>query len=132
MKNMNFGTIVLKYNLIAVGIFVVLGAIASITKNDSLSEISMYASFSVLVPYLVYSFTFFLVSAKYPAIAFGFMFAAIGVKFVLTGICFGYSITQLPQESLFAFTMLCLGTMFLPYISQIFIRDTVQNKVIAS
>ncbi len=85
----------IKENFLAV-LFIGAFYIYALTVNDPhMVDISFYLILTFVLASVLSTPIFFAIPAKYTSIAFGFMFASIGVKFLITSIFFGLGLTKI-------------------------------------
>ena len=66
--------------------------------NEHLLEMAGFLFLATFVSTVLSTSLFFMVPAKYAAVAFGFMFAAIGIKFLLSSIFFGIGLVHVHED----------------------------------
>jgi hypothetical protein len=68
--------------------------------NEHLLEMAGFLFLATVVSAVLSTSLFFMVPAKYAAVAFGFMFAAVGLKFLLSSVFFGIGLVHVHDDYL--------------------------------
>lgn len=115
---------ILKENILAMAFLFCFALYGFHVENEEIIKISYQLTSIGLIISIVSMSIFFMVPAKYTSAAFMFMFLAVGVKFVLASVLFGYGLYHTPSEFISTYVLSGLFVLFLYKISLfLFVND---------
>lgn len=97
------------------------------TEDNGVLTMSFHLSMAGIISSFVSTTIFFMIPARYATIAFGAMFAAIGIKFIIFSGFFGYGLYNTSQELIPMYILSGLAVIFLYKGSLLFFIKE-QNK----
>ena len=90
------------------------------TDNKHLLEMSGFLFLATVFSAVLSTSLFFMVPAKYATVAFGFMFAAIGLKFLLYSLFFGLGLVHIHDDYIQTYVIFGFTALFIYKLSLLF------------